>query len=101
MAAMYVFDSLVLNNERTLSSMSYSPDDWLLMLVDHDKSFSTGTGRPAYLDGVELAIGDQWREAMLALDDEVLRTELGDVLDEERLAALGKRRDALVSGSIH
>jgi hypothetical protein len=101
MAAMYVFDSLVLNNERTLSSMSYSPDDWLLMLVDHDKSFGTGTGRPAYLDGVELAIGDQWREAMLALDDEVLRTELGDVLDEERLAALGKRRDALVNGSIH
>jgi hypothetical protein len=34
------------------------------------------------------------------LDDDVLRAKLGDVLDENRLAALGHRRDALVKDSM-
>jgi len=100
MAAMYVFDVLVHNDARTLSSMLYSPDDWLLMLVDHEDSFGVATGRPTYLDDVELVIGNQWRAAMLKLTDDVLRAELGGVLDEDRLAALGERRDALVRESI-
>ena len=77
--------------------MLYSPDDWLLMLVDHENAFSTSTGRPTYQENIELAVGDQWRTALLELDDEKLRKNLGDVLDERRLAALLERRDALLS----
>ena len=98
--AMYVFVALIHNPGRTPSSILYSPDDWLLMLVDHEHSFGTEKGRPAYLKYVELAIGHQWRTALLELDDETLRAKLGDVLDEPRLAALAKRRDALVKESI-
>ena len=98
--AMYVFDALILNPARAPSSMLYSPDDWLLMLVDNENSFSADTARPAYLKEVELVVGDEWRAALLELDDETLRAELGDVLDEDRLAALGDRRDALVKDSM-
>jgi len=98
--AMYVFDALMLNPARAPSSMLYSPDDWLLMLVDNENSFSTDTARPAYLKEVELVVGDEWQAALLELDDESLRAELGDVLDEDRLAALGHRRDALVKDSM-
>jgi len=93
--AMQVFDALINNSARTLSSMLYSPDDLSLMLIDHEQSFGTSLGRPEYLKGVELAVGDQWRSALSELNDETLRTELGDVLDDDRLAALGARRDAL------
>jgi hypothetical protein len=98
--AMYVFDALILNPARAPSSMLYSPDDWLLILVDNGSSFSVDTARPTYLENVELAVGDEWRAALLKLDDDALRAELGDVLDEERLAALGHRRDALVRDSL-
>jgi len=98
--AMYVFDALILNPARAPSSMLYSPDDWLLMLVDNGNSFSVETARPSYLKDKELVIGDEWRAALLELDDEALRAELGDVLDEDRLAALGRRRDALVKDSM-
>lgn len=101
MDAMYVFDALIHNSARTPSSMLYSPDDWLLILVDHENAFGTVDERPAYLQGVELAIGDQWRTALLEVDDEVLRAELGGVLDERRLAALGRRRDALLRVAMH
>jgi hypothetical protein len=101
MGAMYVFDALIHNPARTPSSMLYSPGHWLLMLVDHDNSFGPEDGRPAYLEDVELAIGDQWRTALLELDDELLHAKLGEVLDEQRLAALINRRDALVRDAIN
>lgn len=97
MGAMYVFDALIHNPARTPSSMLYSPENWLLILVGHENGFGTAEGRPAYLKDIELAIGDQWRMALLEIDDETLRTNLGDVLDERHLAALSKRRDAMLT----
>jgi hypothetical protein len=95
--AMHVFDALIHNATRTPSSMIYSPDDWLLVLIDHENAFTTDVGQPARLNELELAIGDEWRMALKELDEEFLREELSDVLDERRLAALGSRRDALLS----
>jgi hypothetical protein len=98
-SAMYVYDALINNTVRSPLSMLYSPDNWQLMLVNHENSFSTKRDRPTYLNNIELIIGDQWRTALLELDDERLRTNLGDVLDKRRLAALAKRRDALIEDS--
>ena len=95
-SAMFVFDALIHNSERTPLSMLYGPDDYQLMLVDHVNSFGTQKGRPAYLGSSELTIGDQWRIALLGIDDETLRLSLGEVLDKKRLSALGKRRDMLL-----
>ncbi len=96
---MYVYDALIHNPERTPLSMLYSSDDLQLMLVNHGNSFNTEKDRPAYLKNIELTIGDEWRIALLELDDEKLRKNLGDVLDKRRLAALAKRRDALIEDS--
>jgi len=99
MSAMFVFDALIHNTARTPSTMVYSPDDWLLMLVDHENAFGVQQEKPAYLEDVELSVGDQWRTALQALDNETLQSGLGDVLDERRLSALASRRDALIRGS--
>lgn len=96
-SAMHVFDVLINNGVRTPSTMLYSPDNWLLMLVDHEHSFGTDAGRPEHLRNVELAIGNQWRNALRKLDDNTLRDALGDILDEQQLAALGHRRDSLIN----
>jgi hypothetical protein len=98
--AMQVFDVLIGNHERTPSSMLYSPENWLLVLIDHEKSFGIDSDQLATLNEIGVAIGDQWRTTMLKLDDEVLREQLGDVLNERRLEALGDRRDALIKYSM-
>jgi hypothetical protein len=98
-SAMYVYDALIHNPVRTPLSMLYSPDNWQLMLVNHENSFSTRKDRPTYLNNIKLTIGDAWRTALIELSDEKLRMNLGDVLDERRLAALAKRRDALIKVS--
>ena len=96
-AVMHVFDALINNQGRTPLSMLYSPDDWLLILIGHDTSFSTEVGRPDYLRDIELTVGHQWRAALAKLDDDTLSTALGGVLDDARLAALARRRDALIN----
>jgi hypothetical protein len=97
--AMHVFDALIHNSTRSPLSMLYYPDDWQLLLLDHDQAFGKATGRPAYLENRELVVGEEWQTALRELDDERLRASLGDVLDKRRLAALAKRRDALIRDS--
>lgn len=98
-SAMHVYDALIHNADRTPLTMLYSPDNWQLMLVSHGTSFSKEKDRPAYLENVELAVGDEWRRALLMLDNKTLRTNLGDVLTRRRLTALARRRDDLLENS--
>ncbi len=95
--AMLVFDALVHNAARTPSSMVYDRDDWLLMLIDHENTFGVATELPDELMQAGLVVSDEWQAALRALNDDVLHTVLGDALSEERLLALGKRRDALIA----
>ncbi len=99
--AMYVYDALINNSARTPASMLYNPDNWQLMLIDHKDAFAAKKDWPNYLRNIRFTIGDQWRNALLGIDDGKLRKELGDVLDKKRLAALASRRDALIKYSSH
>jgi len=98
--ASYVFDVLIHNRARSALALLYSLESWQLILVGHENTFRADRNRPAHLRGVELTMGKQWRSALTELDDEALRKNLGDVLNERRLKALGKRRDALIEGTI-
>jgi hypothetical protein len=95
--AMLVFDALIHNVGRMPSSMVYDREDWLLMLIDHDSTFSVDTRLPRDLVQAGLIVTDEWRAALRALDDDVLRAVLGDALNNKRMMALGKRRDALIA----
>jgi hypothetical protein len=98
--AMYVFDALVYNPGRPPQSILYLPGNWQLMLTGHGEAFAAKSDRPAWLKDAELDVGKAWEEALTSMSDEVLQTELGDVLDKRRLSALTKRRDALLKGAL-
>lgn len=97
--AMYVYDSLIHNEGRSLQRMLYSPDIWQLVLVGHDRAFSTKKGRPAHLANVDLQLGDAWQTALAGLDEEILEEALDGVLDKRRRRALLARRDKLLEES--
>ena len=94
--AMYVFDSLILNNGRTYENMLYTADNLQLILAGHGDSLGRGRGRPTYLRTISLEIGATWTEALMALDEEKLTVALEDVLDRRRIRALLQRRDELL-----
>jgi hypothetical protein len=95
--ALYVFDVLIYNEGRTLERMLYDTRDWDLMLILHDRAFSTRKGRPRHLESAPVEVTDGWRAALTGLTDETLQAELGDVLDKKRLRALATRRDELLA----
>jgi hypothetical protein len=97
--AMYLFDALTGNEERSPHSMSYSTGSWHLMLTGHGSAFGTRSALPRYLQGVDLQPGAAWVAALSALSDDRLQRALGDVLDARRLRALGKRRDDLLEAA--
>ena len=95
-AAMYVFDALIYNEGRSLNRMLYSPDVWQLILVGHERAFSTRKGKPRHLQAAPLDIGGAWHDALASLTAENLDERLGDVLNERRQRALLARRDELI-----
>jgi hypothetical protein len=97
--SLYVFDALIYYERRPPSSMVYNAQDWQLMSTGHSNAFGTRGGRPAYLAKVPLDVTNTWVDALTSLSDDVLTENLGDVLDKRRIAALGKRRDLLLSAA--
>jgi hypothetical protein len=97
--AMYIFDSLIFNEGRTPDRIRYSLDSFQLILVGHDKTLSTKRGRPAHLKQTSLDLDPAWRQALNALNENLLSEALGDVLDRRRIRALLQRRDALLESS--
>ena len=95
--AMYVFDTLIFNEGRTRERMLYDLGDWGLMLIEHDRAFSTRKGRPRYLANAPLVFSDGWEDALRALTDEALAAELADVLPSKRVRALAARRDEILA----
>jgi len=95
--AMYVFDALIDNDARDSHSIHYDENTWQLILTAHRKAFTGRSGLPGMRGTAPLKVGPSWKQELLALDDDVLHWYLGDVLDETRLQALAKRRDALLA----
>jgi hypothetical protein len=94
--AMFVFDALIYNEGRYAKSIRYSPDNWQLLLVGHNRAFVSRKGRPKFLQGKELNLTNAWKDALTALTDDVLADQFSDVLDKKRLRSLGTRRNELL-----
>ena len=95
--AMYVFDTLVYNEGRSLARMLYGTDNWQMILVGHERTFGTSRGRPRHLANVDLEVGQGWRDALDALSDEVIEREFDGMLDKRRRDSFAARRDALLA----
>jgi hypothetical protein len=94
--AMYVFDTLIFNEGRTLEQIAYSPESFNLMLLGHERSFGTQRGRPPHLQEVMLDLGPAWQEALQALDEDRLTEALGDSLSRRQVRALARRIETVL-----
>ena len=93
---MYRFDALIFNVGRTADRIRYSTEDFQLMLMGQEESFSTGRGKPPHLANVPIDLTPEWKSALNSLDEGMLTDALGDVLDRRRIRALLERRNTLL-----
>ncbi len=95
--AMYLFDALIYNTQRTQQSITYDRSSWQLILTSHTGAFTTSKAKPPHLKSVAVDVNPSWQAALTALSDEVIEREFADVLDAKRRRALSARRDRLLA----
>ena len=93
---MYVFDSLILNTDRTQQNVTFTRDDWMLVLIDHSRAFRLSRNLPPDFRNFPIQVGDEMARRLERLDREMLTEELGEYIDRDQIRALLARRDDLL-----
>ncbi len=93
---MNVFDLLINNTDRTQQNALFTRD-WMLVLIDHSRSFSTGSKEPTLLYQNPVELPAALAKRLAALDRASLEAAVGPYLHRKQIDALLKRRDRLLS----
>jgi hypothetical protein len=88
-----LFDQLIYNVDRNMGNLLIG-NDWRVWAIDHTRAFRTHNA-PKSLDGVTRC-ERQVFERLKALDVDILRREMGPMLDTWQIRALLARRDKIV-----
>lgn len=91
--AMYLFDSLIYNDDRNQGNILYDPEEHLWM-IDHTRSFRLSK-QPRNLQLIRYCTRDVL-EGLRTLQESELRADLDGVLTEREITALLERRDLIV-----
>ncbi len=93
---MFIFDTLVYNEDRTKQNMVYGREDWMMYLIDHSRSFRTHRGRPQDIRKVELRLSPLLAGRLEALSYEDLNVAMSGLLEKAQIQALLRRRDEIL-----
>ncbi len=93
---MFVFDTLVYNEDRTKQNMVYGRDDWMMYLIDHSRSFRTHRGRPKDIRSVQLKLSPMLAQSLENLDYEQLNEAMAGLLVKSQVQAITRRRDEIL-----
>lgn len=93
---MFLFDTLVYNEDRTKQNMVYGREDWMMYLIDHSRSFRTHRGRPQDIRKVELKLSPLLAGRLEALSYEDLNQAMSGLLEKAQIQALLRRRDEIL-----
>ena len=91
-----LFDVLIYNEDRNLTNILWSKNDYLLRLIDHSLAFRSLERRPKQYRKVDLRLSDLFRKQLLALNRERLDAELAAYLHPRQIEAIMGRRDLIL-----
>ena len=92
----FIFDILIHNDDRNLTNILWSKDDFMLRFIDHSLAFRVKDKRPKQYRKVELQVSDLLRSKLEALDEPSLTAELSDYLHPRQIQAILERRDLIL-----
>jgi hypothetical protein len=92
----FVFDILIYNEDRNLTNVLWTKDDFKMKFIDHSLAFRTTEKRPKQYKKVDLEISDLLRERLLRLNEADLKAELLPFLHPRQIEAILARRDLIL-----
>jgi hypothetical protein len=91
-----LFDLLIYNEDRNLTNLLWTDDDFTLVLIDHSRSFrALGKRAPQYPKTV-IELSSLFRARLEALDRAALDRTVGEYLHPKQIEAILQRRDLIL-----
>jgi hypothetical protein len=92
----FIFDILIYNEDRNLTNILWTKDDFMLRFIDHSLAFRSTDKRPKQYRKVNLLVSDLLRERLLTLNETNLTAALSDYLHPKQIEAILARRDLIL-----
>ena len=92
----FVFDILIHNDDRNLTNILWTKNNFMMMFVDHSLAFRSTEKRPKQYRKVDLRVSDLLRSKLLLLNEENLSRELSPYLHPRQIEAILARRDLVL-----
>ena len=92
----FVFDILIYNDDRNLTNILWTKDDYMMKFIDHSLAFRSTDKRPKQYRKVTLEVSDLLRSRLQSLDKGGLSQELSPYLHERQIEGILARRDLIL-----
>jgi hypothetical protein len=92
----FVFDILTFNEDRNLTNILWTKDDFMLKFIDHTLAFRSTEQRPKQYRKVTLEVSDLLRSRLESLTPENLSAALADYLHPRQIEAILSRRNLIL-----
>ena len=92
----FVFDILIYNDDRNLTNILWTKNDFMMKFIDHSLAFRTIEKRPKQYRKVDLKVSDLLRNRLESLNRPDLDRELSPYLHPRQIEAILARRDLIL-----
>ena len=92
----YLFDILIYNEDRNLTNILWTKNDFMMVFIDHSRAFRNSGSRPKMYRKVPLYISDFLRKKLENLNTDNLNEALSPYLNRFQINAIIKRRDRIM-----
>jgi len=92
----FVFDVLIYNEDRNLTNILWTKNDFMMKFIDHSLAFRSTEKRPKQYAKVPLQVSDLLRGRLQSLNQDGLTQELSPYLHPRQIEAILARRDLIL-----
>lgn len=92
----FIFDVLTYNEDRNLTNILWTKDDYMLRFIDHSLAFRSTEKRPHQYRKVTLRLSDLFRKQLADLNEDNVSQRLGSYLHPRQIEAILARRDMII-----
>ena len=96
----FVFDILAYNEDRNLTNILWTKQDFMMLFIDHSLAFRSTEKRPKQYRKVDLEVSDLLRSRLESLDKTGLDAALSEYLHPKQIEAILARRDLILKEAV-
>ncbi len=96
----FIFDILIYNEDRNLTNILWTKNDFMMVFIDHTRAFRLSGKRPKQYRKAPLYVSDLLQKKLESLNMDNLTENLSPYLNNTQIRAILNRRDRIIKEAI-